>query len=81
MLGWFGILLFIIGVSLLLLDVDSLMWVFLFMIAGLVFMLLQAFTDDSTNRDDCESIGGEYIVVDEQWTGKFYMDVYGCVKK
>ncbi|MEK3956110.1 MULTISPECIES: hypothetical protein [unclassified Psychrobacillus] len=31
-------------------------------------------------KNECESIGGKYQVVDREWSGKQMTDIYGCVK-
>ncbi|MED3562375.1 hypothetical protein [Bacillus xiapuensis] len=28
----------------------------------------------------CEDLGGKYVVVDKEWGGKTYINIYGCVK-
>lgn len=45
---------------------------------GLISMSIE---QDEKNRDGCKDVGGRYVVVDQQWTGKVYVDVYGCVKE
>lgn len=48
---------------------------------GVCMMIVGYEATQNNEMEDCKSIGGEYIVVDEQWTGKVMMDIYGCVKK
>lgn len=40
--------------------------------------LISIFHEDEKN--ECEKIGGNFIVVDEHYTGKAVIDIYGCVK-
>lgn len=44
---------------------------------GLV-VLISIFHEDE--RNECEKIGGNFVVVDEHYTGKAIIDIYGCVK-
>lgn len=81
MFGIIGTILFFIGIVLALIDAGITKWVLLFMLSGVVFLMTQLVIEESKNKDDCESIDGEYVVVDEEWNGKYYVDVYGCVKK
>lgn len=35
---------------------------------------------ENQNMIACENIGGSYEVIDQVWNGKFYTDIYGCIK-
>lgn len=37
--------------------------------------------NETLNMKACKNIGGKYEVIDQTWNGKFYTDVYGCIKK
>lgn len=47
----------------------------------IVAVLIIKYNNYERGYSDCQSIDGEYIVVDQQWNGKNRVDVYGCVKK
>lgn len=44
---------------------------------GLIVLMV---ISEEDNKNNCEKIDGEYVVVDRQWVGKSMVDVYGCVK-
>lgn len=48
------------------------------------FMLIFVPTLRKTHEDEknsCENVGGNYEIVDNSFTGKVWVDIYGCVKK
>lgn len=46
----------------------------------MVLLLVIVAKSSEDSRNNCEKIGGEYIVVDKQFAGKTIVNVYGCVK-
>lgn len=32
-------------------------------------------------KNSCENVGGKYEIVDKSFTGKVWVDIYGCIKK
>lgn len=59
------------------------MWIFVIvMVLALTVIVILAGITEKNNTIDCESIGGEYRVIDREWSAarKGTVDVYGCVK-
>jgi ABC-type dipeptide/oligopeptide/nickel transport system permease component len=54
------------------------------MVFGLLIMFKPFVVNESNNETlnmkACKKIGGSYEVVDQTWNGKFYTDIYGCIK-
>lgn len=50
-------------------------------VAVVVFLIVLIFADDST-QEACADIGGEYVVVGEEYSAaaKRTVDIYGCTK-
>lgn len=51
---------------------------FVILIVGLLVMAIVIGEDD---RNNCEKVNGEYIIVDRTFAGKSAVDIYGCVRK
>jgi hypothetical protein len=37
--------------------------------------------NQKTLRLKCENVGGQLAIIDQRWSGKTLVDVYGCVNK
>jgi hypothetical protein len=46
------------------------------------YPLIKSSNDNETlNMKACKNVGGSYEVIDKTWNGKFYTNIYGCIKK
>lgn len=64
-------------------EIDFYMWVFgVVIVLALIFAVVLGSISATNSRNSCESIGGEYKVVDREWSvaTKTTVNVYGCVK-
>lgn len=62
---------------------EKVMWIFaVAMVIALIVIVILAGITEKNHVIDCESIGGEYRVIDREWSAarKGTVDVYGCVK-
>lgn len=64
------------------LDENTIAWIllgsFIFIfIAGLLYITA---TTQTENLNECEEVGGKYVIVDRTFAGKSAVDIYGCVK-
>lgn len=62
-------------------ELDIFLWFVVFSsVAAMIGLLIIGSVFHEDDRNKCEKVGGEYIVVDRTFTGKTAVDIYGCVK-
>lgn len=51
-------------------------------VSVIMILLFIDYMNGKNNKNECEEIGGKYVIVDKQWnvSTKTYIDIYGCVK-